>query len=43
MKWVPEVKKAVQAKKVLSVRGFYILLAILTLLVLSGAHSKWGG
>jgi hypothetical protein len=25
------------------VRGFYVLLAILTLLLLSGAHDKWTG
>ncbi len=38
MKWVPEVKKG---KKVLSPRAFYVLLAILSLLILSGANTKW--
>jgi len=44
MKWVPVVEKANRkALKVLGVRGISILLAILTLLLLSGAHDKWTG
>jgi len=44
MKWVPEVEKVNRkASKVLGVRGFYILLAILTLVLLSGACDKWTG
>lgn len=40
MKWVPEVKKG---KKVLSPRAFFVLLALMSLLVLSAANFKWGG
>jgi len=44
MKWVPVVEKANRkALAVLGARGIYILLAILTLLLLSGANDKWGG
>jgi hypothetical protein len=44
MKWVPEVEKVNRkALKVLGVRGFYVLLAILTLLLLSAANDKWTG
>ncbi|MGB9756928.1 MAG: hypothetical protein ACP5JD_00435 [Candidatus Bipolaricaulaceae bacterium] len=44
MKWVPQVEKVNRkALKVLGARGFYVLLAILTLLLLSGAYDKWGG
>jgi len=44
MKWVPEVEKVNRKVfKILGVRGFYILLAILTLVLLSGANDKWTG
>lgn len=44
MKWVPVVEKANRkALKVLGVRGMYVLLALLSLLVLSGAYDKWTG
>jgi hypothetical protein len=44
MKWVPMVEKVTRkAVKVLGVRGFYVLLAILSFLLLSGAHDKWAG
>jgi len=44
MKWVPEVAKVNRkASKALGVRGFYVLLAILSLLLLSGACDKWTG
>lgn len=44
MKWVPMVEKANRrATKVLGVRGFYVLLAIISLLLLSGAYDKWTG
>lgn len=44
MKWVPMVEKANRkAAKILGVRGFYVLLAILTLLLLAGANDKWTG
>jgi len=44
MKWVPVVEKANRkALKVLGVRGLYVLLALLSLLVLSGAWDKWTG
>jgi len=44
MKWVPVVEKANRkALKVLGVRGLYVLLALLSLLVLSGAYDKWTG
>jgi len=44
MKWVPVVEKANRkVLKVLGVRGISILLAILTLLLLSGAYDKWSG
>ncbi len=44
MKWVPVVEKAERrAMKVVGVRGISILLALLTLLLLSGAYDKWTG
>ena len=44
MKWVPEVEKVNRkASKVWGVRGFYVLLAILSLFLLSGAFDKWTG
>ncbi len=44
MKWVPVVEKANRkALKVLGVRGLYVLLALLSLLLLSGAYDKWAG
>jgi hypothetical protein len=44
MKWVPEVEKVNRKVfKVLGVRGFYVLLAILALFLLGGAFDKWAG
>lgn len=44
MKWVPVVEKANRkALKVLGVRGIHVLLTLVALLLLAGAHDKWAG
>ncbi len=44
MKWVPMVEKVNRkASRAVGVRAFYVLLAILSFLLLSGAADKWTG
>ena len=43
MKWGDYSERVTKAlNKVLGVRGFYILLALAALVLLSGASEKWG-
>lgn len=44
MKWVPMAEKVSgRSVKLFGLRGIHILWALVTLLLLSGAYSKWGG